>query len=113
MISSQVAVDAGLDELEKEYGMNLGIGAIGGGVSNADHNSTEPAELPSSEANVDSIQSRVDQGHNSARGGGSVGSKGCLQLSWLFGMFSGSLPPLNSCSVWDWVLLKDEHYAGR
>ena len=41
-----------------------------------------------------------------------VAGGGCVPLHWICGLFAGSLPPEQSCTLLDWVLLNEDRFAG-
>jgi hypothetical protein len=62
-------------------------------------------------------ESPLDQ----AAGGGVGGSKvperrlggGCVQSSWLCGVFGGAVPAPIACWLHDWAILTEDKYAGE
>jgi hypothetical protein len=39
-------------------------------------------------------------------------SGGCIPQNWMQGIFGTSLPPEQSCWIWDWILVREDPHAG-
>ena len=121
-ISARIMEDVGLDELEREMGLGLAIsptaGGGGGGSGGIDATSVSGGNLnlpssassalsPTASSTTPAVVAAAPTVIESARPvnsaaatRGAVGMYGCLPIHWICGIFAGSTPPAQTCSIW-------------
>ena len=85
---------AALDDLERELGLSL----------------DDP------ESNINStwttVEGKAGIGAASSQAGSKTKKNGLIPPNWIYGMFTGSLPPEQARQLIDWATLENERYAG-
>jgi hypothetical protein len=88
-LSSDKKNFAALDDLERELGLSIDDP---NSAINATWTSVDPRSSDSSKKGPKRV--------------------GCIPQSWIFGLFSGSLPPDQAGQLLDWAILENERFAG-
>eukprot|EP01038_Epipyxis_sp_PR26KG_P007641 gene7641-10401_t len=97
-ISNNLRTNLELDELEKQYGVELG-------TTSPNSTTTDSLSNGTNEATQNNIISSAPPNRNQIE-------SGCIPTHWITGLFTGSVPPNHVVAMLDWAIINRERYAG-